>query len=76
MLQNVDGLKGLTNLQELYLNNCNSLQSVDSLKILISLTYLDLDGCNKISDADLRELVAALPKTNIAFPDGRTTPPK
>ena len=51
--ENVDVLKGLTNLQVLYLN-----------------------GCDKIPAAALRELRAALPKTNITFPDGTNNPPQ
>ena len=75
-LQNVDGLKGFTALQKLDLSCCPSLQNVDALKGLTTLQWLDLFGCDKIPAATLRELRAALPKTDITFPDGTKNPPQ
>ena len=75
-LQNVDGLKGLAGLQKLYLSSCPALQNVDGLKGLTGLRVLYLDGCYKIPAAALRELRAALPKTDIIFPDGTNNPPQ
>ena len=73
-LQNADGLKGLTALQSLYLPGCPALQNVDGLKGLTSLQSLNLYRCNKIPAAALRELRAALPNTDITFPDGTKNP--
>ncbi len=75
-LQNVDVLKGLTGLQRLNLYGCTALQNVDVLKGLTNLQVLYLNGCDKIPAAALRELRAALPKTNITFPDGTNNPPQ
>ena len=75
-LQNVDGLKGLTSLFWLDLSKCNALQNVDGLKGLTALKTLDLTGCDKIPAAALRELRAALPNTDITFPDGTNKPPQ
>ena len=75
-LQNVDGLKGLTALQSLVLNNCTALQNVDGLKGLTSLQSLTLLGWTIIPAAALRELRAALPNTDITFPDGTKNPPR
>jgi hypothetical protein len=74
-LQNVDGLKGLSALQSLYLGNCPALQNVDALKGLSTLESLSLYGCDAIPPAALRELRAALPKTDIIFPGGSKAPP-
>ena len=75
-LQNVDGLKGLTALQTLYLDGCTALQNVDALKGLTGLQEINLYRCDKIPVAALRELRAALPKTDIIFPDGTNNPPQ
>ena len=75
-LQNVDALKGLTGLQVLVLAECPALQNVDALNGLTGLQRLNLDGCAKIPAAALRELRAALPKTEITFPDGSNNPPQ
>ena len=75
-LQNVDALKGLTALQQLNLSGCTALQNVDALKGLTALQQLNLSGCDKIPAAALRELRAALPKTDITFPDGTKNPPE
>ena len=75
-LKNVNALKGLTDLEILTLRACTALQNVDSLKSISSLEDLDLSGCHKIPAADLRELSAALPKTNIVFPDNTNNPPQ
>ena len=88
ILQNVDALKGLTNLQELNLANCPALENVDVLKALTSLKNLDFSPSppgtlvpdtakrTKISEATKRELRAALPKTEITFPDGTVSTPQ
>ncbi len=76
VLQNVDALKGLTSLQTLVLRDCTALQNVDALKSLTSLQWLDFSGCDKIPAAALRELRAALPNTDITFPDGTKNPPQ
>ena len=75
-LQNVDGLKSLTALQILVLIDCDALQNVGVLKGLTSLQSLNLYGCHKIPAAALRELRAALPNTDITFPDGTKNPPQ
>ena len=75
-LQNVDALKGLSGLQTLVLTDCPALQNVDVLKGLTDLRLLNLDGCDKIPAAALRELRAALPNTDITFPDGTKNPPQ
>lgn len=74
-LHNVNGLIGTTSLEVLLLYNCTELKNVDGLKGLTSLNMLDLSGCEKIPSTDLRELRAALPQTNIVFPDGTQRPP-
>jgi hypothetical protein len=48
---------------------------VDALKNLTGLKELDLHHCDKIPAAALRELRAALPMTDITFPDGTKNPP-
>ena len=75
-LQNVDGLKSLTRLQNISLSGCLMLQNVDALKSLTALHTLDIHGCDKIPAAALRELRAALPNTDITFPDGTNKPPQ
>ena len=75
-LQNVDALKSLTALQEISLGGCTVLQNVDALKSLTTLQSLYLIACDKIPAAALRELRAALPNTNITFPDGTNNPPQ
>ena len=49
---------------------------MDVLKGLTGLRLLNLDGCDKIPAAALRELRAALPNTDITFPDGTKNPPQ
>ena len=63
--ENLDVIKGLT-----------ALQNVDALKSLIGLQMLNLYWCDKIPAAALRELRAALPNTEIIFPDGTENPPQ
>lgn len=75
-LQSMDSLKALVGLQELTLRGCTALQNVDGLKNLTGLQKLDLHGCDKIPAAVLRELRAALPNTDITFPDGSKNPPQ
>ena len=75
-LQNLDGLKSIPGLKELDLNLCDALQNVDALKSLIGLQMLNLYWCDKIPAAALRELRAALPNTEIIFPDGTENPPQ
>ena len=74
-LQNVDDLKDLTGLQQISINS-TALQNVDGLKGITGLKELDLTGSNKIPAAALRELRAALPKTDITFPNGSKSPPQ
>ena len=74
-LQNVDGLKGLTGLQTLVLYECPALQNVDILKGLTALQSIELYS-TKIPAAALRELSAALPKTDITFFNGTPNPPQ
>lgn len=74
--QNVDALKGLTDLQYLKLIRFPALQNVDALKNLNGLQSLDLRFCNRIPAVALRELRAALPNTDITFPDGSKNPPQ
>ena len=76
MLQNLDVLKGIRGLQGLCLRGCTALQNVDALKGLPTLLDLDLRACHEIPAIALRELRAALPNTNITFPDGTKNPPQ
>lgn len=75
-LQDADGLKRLTGLRKLILYNCFTLKNVDGLKGLTGLQVLDLSNCAEIPATSLQELRAALPNTDITFPDGRKTPPE
>ena len=75
VLENLDGLKHLHTLQKLNLRECPALKNIDALKGLTGLQQLDLRGC-KIPAAALRELRAALPNTDITFPDGTKNPPQ
>ena len=76
VLQNLAGLKGLIRLQTLDLRGCTALQNVDALKGLTNLRTLSLHKCDKIPAAALRELRAALPNTDIIFPDLTWSPPQ
>ena len=49
---------------------------MDALKGLTGLQEINLYRCDKIPVAALRELRAALPKTDITFPDGTNNPPQ
>jgi hypothetical protein len=71
-LQNFDGLQGLGNLQKLSLIGCSALQNVDVLKGLKGLKKLDLRGCRALSKETWSGLAAALARTTITYPDGRT----
>lgn len=75
-LRNVEGLRGLTGLQTLNLGFCPNLQNVDALKSLTGLRELVLRFCEEIPANSLRELRAALPNTQIIFPDRSNAPPK
>jgi hypothetical protein len=75
-LHNADALKSLPALQYLELRGCTALQNVDALKNLTTLQGIGLSGCDKIPAAALRELRAALPNTDIIFPDGTNNPPQ
>ena len=86
-LQNIDALKGLTGLQgvslgdytrnfSVFLMGCPVLQNVDALKGLGGLQWLDLTLCRNIPATSLRELRAALPNTDITFPNGKNDPPQ
>jgi len=74
--QNVDALKGLTDLQYLKLIRFHQLQNVYALKSLTGLQSLDLSLSFRIPATALRELRAALPNTDITFPDGSKNPPQ
>jgi hypothetical protein len=76
LLQSVGVLSSLTDLTDLRLIGCTSLKDVDGLKSLTALNWLRLRGSINIPASALRELSAALPKTNIIFPDGTASPPK
>ena len=52
VLQNVDGLKGLTALTFLYLRTCDALQNVDGLKGLKTLERLSMGGCPALQNID------------------------
>lgn len=75
-LQNLDSLNELTHLRTLDLTQCTSLQDVGGIKGLTGLQVLDLSNCAEIPATSLQELRAALPNTDITFPDGRKTPPE
>ena len=75
-LQNLDGLSGLTGLKYLALSDCLHLQNVDALKSLAGLQNLYINGYQKIPLNSFYELSAALPHTEILFPDGSESPPK
>ena len=51
-LENVDGLKGCTNLTSLSLRGCESLENVDGLKGCTDLTTLNLSGCKSLQNVD------------------------
>lgn len=74
-LRDVDGLRGLPALRYLQLGGCTGLRNVDGLRGHHALQYLHLGGCTALPASALRELRAALPKTNITFPDGTNAPP-
>lgn len=74
-LQDVKVFQGLSNLFNVRLSHCPGVHSVSSFKKLTGLNYLDLTGSTGIPGAELRELRAALPKTDITFPDGSKAPP-
>ena len=76
MLQNVNNLKNLSNLSYLNFSRSTELLHVDELKRLTNLKYLDLYECYKIPISTLRELSAALPETNITYPDRTNNPPQ
>ena len=74
--ENADALKGLSGLQVFDLHDCTALQNVDALKGLSALQTLYIRNCDNIPAAALRELRAALPNTDITFPDGTNNPPQ
>lgn len=73
-LENTDGLKGLTGLKTLVVSDCAALENIDGLKVMTDQQRLNLVDCYRIPASALRELRAALPKTNITFPDGTKSP--
>ena len=75
-LQNADVFNALIGLQKLELRSCHALQNVEGLKYLAGLQEILLMDCDKIPAAALRELRAALPNTDITFPDGSKNPPQ
>jgi hypothetical protein len=77
-LRNLDAIAPAlrrVNPDRLDLSRCDALQNVDGLKGLSGLQTLYLVACPKISAPALRELRAALPKTDISVPDGSKLPP-
>ena len=66
-LENVDGLKGLTALQQVGLGNCTALRDVNGLKGLSSLESVLLPGRGKLREDDVSALRAALPNAFINF---------
>jgi len=67
VLQNVDGLKGLTGLQALDLRGCATLQHVDGLRGLTGLEYLDLNGCDALQNADGLGALIGLQELDLNF---------
>ncbi len=58
--ENLDALKGLTDLQVLALNFCPALQNVDALKGLTGLQTLDLYSCTALQNVDVLKGLTAL----------------
>ncbi|MDP9585521.1 UNVERIFIED_ORG: Leucine-rich repeat (LRR) protein [Burkholderia contaminans] len=63
-VQNIDALKGLSGLQELYLANNTPVQDIEVLKGLTGLRELVLYG-TRAKNVD--ELKAALPNTRVVW---------
>ena len=75
VLLNLNALKELNGLRYLKLSGSFSLRNAGALKNLTGLQKIYLEGC-RIDWTDLYELRAALPKTDITFPDGSKSPPE
>ena len=50
--ENVDALKGLTDLQRFGLTNCDALKNLDGLKGLVALHTLDIRSCRALQNVD------------------------
>lgn len=75
VLENVDAFQGLSKLLFVRLRHCPEVKDMGSFKKLTGLQTLDLRDSNGIPPSELRELRAALTKTDITFPDGSKAPP-
>ena len=47
-LQNIEGLKNLTNIMQLNLSNCDQIKSLNGLNRILDLREIDLTGCAKL----------------------------
>ena len=59
-LQNVETLRGLSDLQDLYLRECTALQSVDGLKGLSGLKRLNLNRCTSLANVEALQGLSGL----------------
>jgi hypothetical protein len=75
-LTNVDALRELKSLESLWLSGCTGLKNVDGLLGLTQLKILDLSGCTALPREAVDAVKAALPKTDIITPDGKTVAPR
>jgi hypothetical protein len=66
-LQNVNGLKGLTNLQSLDLSECFALENVNGLEGLANLQSLDLSYCRQLQNVDGLKGLAKLEVLDLSF---------
>jgi len=71
-LTNVDGLQGLTGLQELDLRDCDALTNVDGLRGCIGLQKLDLSDCDVLTNVDGLKGATRLQKLNLWSCDALT----
>jgi hypothetical protein len=65
--ENVDALKGLTSLQELYLYNCQKLRSMEALQTLSGLQKLYIDYCPELQNIDALKNLADLGDLELDF---------
>ena len=64
--ENVDALKGLTDLQYLELFNCPALQNVDALNGLTGLQTLQLPNCDALQNVDAIESLTGLQRLDLS----------